>query len=671
MKTTFFRPSIHGWPFGNSWKYSFAFDTVTLTMGYCGGMCWRALQRFYNGIPIPRDIQAPGQGDALYEEIFDAQVNSVPAGTLWKIYDWQCSPDLSHRLNPLHSLGHRTQEAWPDVRNRLDESRPVTLTLVASSNDANLKHLEDSHRVVAYAYDVRPILEGEGAPSGADSQVTVFVYDPNYPNDDGVCLTFYLGAESSKIQLRHSRGKEFHGFFLDDKDRDYASAESTAVWINQCVQTGISSATRADHDLQFSWKCRFVPYFCVQVDGINWNYNSVAQSSYEPKTKPDGSGSFVDKQCPSRTGSMTVKLQLPRDRSVVAVRLLDADAYYQALEVDAQPGFECYPYIRSRATGDGPQICDYDIRDADLFVKEPEPTEAAVQQVDLSPFRWVIHVEEHQPVDTRRPVDDLSKAYVEVIDRYRLGNVAVPILANFAEKNLAPPVQASGVVKTVKNGQTVRTVDLASLAGQAQRIFDGFRNNPADYDEDTTVEFTYTARDRFGVVVQGQATFHGRSIIYHQYTVTVYAFDPDKVAKLEAVARDLIERGLIDIAIELPHTGPRPRPTPDDSVELLQKLRTDGQLQASIDQTFARLWRDSRIWQQVWTAQSEILEGVDDGRAILIDGQTQAGDVLKVTHELREVEQRKFEAVTARVCADGTIGILRRNPHVIDLLKSL
>jgi len=105
MKTTYFRPSIHGWPFGNSWRKSFVFDTITLDMGFCGGMCWRALQRFYNAIPIPRGTPMPSEGDALYEEIWDAQVNSVPVSTLLKIYDWQMSPDLGHWSNPLSSLG--------------------------------------------------------------------------------------------------------------------------------------------------------------------------------------------------------------------------------------------------------------------------------------------------------------------------------------------------------------------------------------------------------------------------------------------------------------------------------------------------------------------------------------------------------------------------------------
>lgn len=667
MKTTYFRPSIHGWPFGNEWTKSILFDAKTLDMGFCGGMCWEALKRFYTAIPILRDTPKPSEGDLLYDEIWDTQVNSVPASTLWKIYEWQCSPDLSHDWNWFNSLGHRTKNAWKSVKSSLNNSKPVTITLIASSSDGNIFHLEDTHRVVAYAYDIGSA--GGGAPKGADFKVTIWIYDPNYPDKDDVKLTFYLGAERNNIKLRHNQGDEFHGFFKDDKDRSYAHSDTTNVQIDKCEQTGISSRTRADYDLTFSWQCRFIPYFNILVNNSSWLYNddddpNLAKSQYQPTDEDN-------KQCSSRTGRLTVSLKLPRDISKVAVRLLDDNTYYDLIEVDARPAIKCYPYIRSRAFGEAPCVCDNDIEDTDLFIKDPNPSEAAIEQLDTSEFRWVKKLSKGRHTDTRRhDRDDLTTATVSAIEKKCLGNVIVPILANIEERNLAPPTVRSGVVKITRNGVDT-TTNLTSLAEQAQKIFDGFLFNPSDYDNDTSVEFTYKSIDHFGLVVQGKTFFYGKSILYEQSVIAVSSFDPKKLARLEGIARELVEKGLIDVVINPPDPWPGPRPFPFDPVKLLNKLRGQRQLQGMIDQAFKSSWGDRRIWKQVWNAQSKLLEQAEKGKTIHIEGIAEKGKVLKATKYLQEKQQREVDAVVLNIVVKRTINKLRRDPNLMNMLMSL
>jgi len=651
--TTHFKPSIHGWPFGNNWRKSFVYDTVTLDMGFCGGMCWRALQRFYNGIPIARDMPEPLEGDALYNELWDAQVDSVPASTLWDIFRWQESPDQGHWYRK-DSQGAMTQEEWPLVKDRLDKGKPVTLTLIASSNDVNLRHLADSHRVVAYAYEERPLLDGEwvhGNRNPNTQHVAIFIYDPGYPDCDDIALSFYTGCEDSWINLRHSEGDEFHGFFLDDKDRDYASSDSTFVCINSCVQTGISSAFWASYDVRFSWTCRFIPYFCIRVDGGNWRNNESAKAGYLPVD-------MDDKQCQGRTGSETVKLLLPRALTRVEVRLLDADDYSRSVDVDARPAIDCYPYVHR----------DTAITDADLFIKDPQPTQAAVQLLDTSPFRWIRII--HPPMtDTRTDRDDLSRASIQVVDQYRLGNIGVPIFADFVERNLAPPTTRSGVVTISRRGQPDQTMPLAVLATQGQRIFDGFTDNPADYDNDTTVTFTYRSIDCFGIAATGKIFFYGRSIIYDQSTATIYVFDSAKVARLEAAARDLIERGLIDTVIELPQV---PRPGQRiDPVRLMDKLRAHQQLQGLIDQVFRPLWKDPDTWKEIWSAQEELLKQVDQGGPIPVQEPTRPGGILNASRALKEEQQRMCDAVILNAIAQKAVKQICGNPAVIEELKRL
>lgn len=668
MKTTYFRPSIHGWTFGNDWRRSYLFDTVDLDMGFCGGMCWRALQRFFNAIPIPRDLSKPSQGDALHEELWDAQVKSVPARTLWKIYKWQMSPNLSHRSNPLHSLGHRTQRAWPKVKKSLDASIPVTITLVAHANDANLFHLTDSHRVVAYAYEVKSTVEGDGSPGGAHSKVTIWIYDPNYENDDGVSLTFYLGAKRNRIRLSHSKGAGYTGFFKDDIDRNYAYTDATFVRVDTCEQTGISSASRADYDFKFSWQSRIIPYFKIIINGDKWKYNtapSQARSQHEPKNKDE-------KQCSSRKGSLNVRLKLPRSLSTVEVQLLGDPAYLDTVEVDAKPSLKCFPYIRERALGDAPNVCEKKLLTGDLFIKHANPSDLEVQQVDTSLFRWVTIIRDSAVIDNRDPDEhDLYTARLQTVESKSLGNVSVPVFANFIENNLAPPIEKSGVVRTIKSGVLVQTDNLATLTDQAQKIFNGFVDNPADYDNDTRVEFTYQAKDKFGVVAKGKAIFFGKSILYTQGVIGIYQFDFSKLARLEMIARELIERGLIDVAIDPPRGWRGPFPDPSDPVRLLKRLRRSRQLQNMVNQKFQSLWGKRRLWKQIWTAQEELLKEVEVHEPIYIEGRSKKGKILEATKQLSDDQLRKFDTLMLNIFVNRTVNSLKRDRNLMNKLMSL
>src|SRR4051812_9764525 len=113
MVTTDFKPSIHGWPIVNSFQYQMPVLNQQTTMGFCGGMCWAALNHYYKGSAIPRVMAQPPQGSPIYQELLNEQISSLPAVTILRILDWQASPDLSHKYNALGSLGHKTLQEWP------------------------------------------------------------------------------------------------------------------------------------------------------------------------------------------------------------------------------------------------------------------------------------------------------------------------------------------------------------------------------------------------------------------------------------------------------------------------------------------------------------------------------------------------------------------------------
>ncbi len=719
MKTTYFKPSIHGWPFGNSYDYELGLSfflgaiqtSVTLNnVGFCGGMCWTALTRFFNGTLVDRGTTSiPTEGDqsGLYDEIKNAQLASLSDETLERIYRWQGCPDRDHSKPWVpESIGHRTLREWPDVRNSIDNSQPITLTLITSSNDVNPFHLSNNHRVVAYAYEERSLYDWEwvrGKRHPEILHVTILIYDPNYPNDDDVCLTFYTGCDDSWIGLNHNRGLDTHGFFLDDKSRPYANNVATALAINSCEQTGISSATRADYRLKFSWSCRFIPYFCILVDDIKWKYNDTAKSIIVPGDKDN-------KQCQTINGNMSVNLKLPRDLSKVSVRLLDSEDYTRSVDIDVRPAITCYPYVHNSRvqgnTADNASVCVFDsgITDQDLFIKDLSPTEAEVQQLDTSPFCWILGGGvKGGPVSSPFP-NDMTKTEVKVVEQYRLGNLKAPILGDFVEKNLVPPTELTGWMRIIRVSpisspsmpQSAIPLPVPQvLSKQAQKIFDGFNNNPIDYDQGSRVEFHFESKDKFGVVAKGNSTFYGKSIIYDRCIILVKVFDPGKLAKLEDIGRRLIEMGLVDFAFELPHVpergrglipprvpttgrgplsqriGGRLQASPVDSTTLLRKLRSHTELQGMIKQTLNALWADTSIWKAIGQLQLEISKQVEPSKPIWTEKTVKCGELRKEANDLSEAEQRKYDAAVTNTFAQKAIEQLGSNPAVIEKLKSL
>lgn len=72
----------------------------------------------------------------------------------------------------------------------------------------------------------------------------------------------------------------------------------------------------------------------------------------------------------------------------------------------------------------------------------------------------------------------------------------------------------------------------------------------------------------------------------------------------------------------------------------------------------------------VFVVEKEAMVSFCLGRMSQINKISKAGEVLKSTHALREAEQRKYDGVILDVFEQKTIKQLRRNPTVIDKLKT-
>jgi hypothetical protein len=64
--------------------------------------------------------------------------------------------------------------------------------------------LQENHQVVAYQHQY----------DEDTTDLTIWVYDPNYPNNDNVRLTMNFGLPKSNINAQQNTGERLRGFFV-------------------------------------------------------------------------------------------------------------------------------------------------------------------------------------------------------------------------------------------------------------------------------------------------------------------------------------------------------------------------------------------------------------------------------------------------------------------------
>ena len=91
-------------------------------------------------------------------------------------------------------------DEWPTIKADLDAGHPSPLGLIkVKSGDPAM--LGRNHQVLAYGYDQN------------GSELTLFLYDPNFPNDDNATLSLSLGDPSQPCNLRCDTAPEIYCFF--------------------------------------------------------------------------------------------------------------------------------------------------------------------------------------------------------------------------------------------------------------------------------------------------------------------------------------------------------------------------------------------------------------------------------------------------------------------------
>lgn len=198
-KQTAFRPDVHGWPFGNLYRYTPGIGPVHLPvsvdLGFCGGMAFCALDRFYAGDAIPPGLERPEQGHSLFGEIFTRQRQTLNGGVTLRTWRWQLRGD--------EELGPLTTKEWEAVRRAIDAGHPVVICLIRERGV--LGKVWSNHQVVVHGYAVQP-----------SGRVTLSVYDPNHRRRPGIRIEFTPGT---RLEGTQSTGEPMRGFFVIPYDR--------------------------------------------------------------------------------------------------------------------------------------------------------------------------------------------------------------------------------------------------------------------------------------------------------------------------------------------------------------------------------------------------------------------------------------------------------------------
>ena len=208
---TDFVPSQHVFHFDNRFEKVQPFKLVgelrygNASKGMCGGMVYAALDYFNAGLDLPRiapDDISTRFGSPLSGPLLDylgqrlLQSFDIPDGVKTYIELMNTGfPDALRRgslgLAPRSRAWRMVREEWPFLKRKLDSGQAWPLGLIRVETD-DVSQIGDNHQVLAYGYDL------------AGSDLTLFIYDPNFHDRDDITLKLNIGDPEHKVQLTYS-----------------------------------------------------------------------------------------------------------------------------------------------------------------------------------------------------------------------------------------------------------------------------------------------------------------------------------------------------------------------------------------------------------------------------------------------------------------------------------
>ncbi|GAB4580828.1 MAG: hypothetical protein Fur0022_35710 [Anaerolineales bacterium] len=160
--------------------------------GLCGGMCFTALDLFYENLPVPQVATPPENETPLYKYLLKRQIDSLSLDTLANVIRWTLEDDRDVAL-------WTAREEIPQIQASLDEGTPVVLALVRVRKG----NPTANHQVLAIDYT----LDEE------TQQMELTLYDPNHPGEEPKIFVDLRDPEKG-LHPRQSTGEPLRGFFV-------------------------------------------------------------------------------------------------------------------------------------------------------------------------------------------------------------------------------------------------------------------------------------------------------------------------------------------------------------------------------------------------------------------------------------------------------------------------
>ena len=224
-QVTNFLPSLSGFKFINAFPAGTPHYTIPVlgqsvtigdaANGLCGGMVYAVRDYFENGMPIPSVQRSPTSGvlfDYIVKRLYDSF--NLPFGpTKYIALMSPALPDHETWASQLGTTPHgrawiMINEEWPKIKNDIDNNRLSCIALVQIKSN-NILELGGNHQVLVYGYSFNGIM------------ATLNIYDPNYPNDNGVTISLDIGnaGHTTLVQRSHG-GTPIYCFFRTDYTRN-------------------------------------------------------------------------------------------------------------------------------------------------------------------------------------------------------------------------------------------------------------------------------------------------------------------------------------------------------------------------------------------------------------------------------------------------------------------
>ncbi|HEV7665834.1 MAG TPA: hypothetical protein VGQ62_20050 [Chloroflexota bacterium] len=171
--------------------------------GLCGGMAYVVRDFYEAGRVPPPVIDPPPAGTPLYQFIVQRLLESfsLPFGLARYLELMEPAfPDVGLGFGLPGRASVMLNAEWPRIKADLDAGHPVPLGLIKVKS-ADPCALCQNHQVLAYGYDI----------SGTD--LTLRLYDPNYPNRDDVTLSLSIASPQVAVPLTYNPAEQVYCFF--------------------------------------------------------------------------------------------------------------------------------------------------------------------------------------------------------------------------------------------------------------------------------------------------------------------------------------------------------------------------------------------------------------------------------------------------------------------------